>query len=65
MTKEEYMEAHHHITESCIGLIRVKLNSGDIETAKYFADKCSEELNRIFELRKNYLELMNENSTHI
>lgn len=55
MTKDQYMEEHHHITESYIGLIRVKLNCGDIETAKYFADKCSEELNRIFELRKNYI----------
>lgn len=55
MTKDEYMEAHHHITESYIGLIRVKLNTGDIETAKYFADLCSEDLDRIFEIRKSYI----------
>lgn len=54
MNKEQYMKAHHEITESYIGLIRVRLNSGDLETAKYFADKCSEELDKIFELHKNY-----------
>lgn len=54
MNKEQYMEAHHHITESYIGLIRVKLQDGDIETAKYFGDKCAEELTRIDELYRNY-----------
>lgn len=50
MNKEKYMEEHHHITESYIGLIRVRLDAGDIETAKYFADRCSEELTRIEKL---------------
>lgn len=54
MNKEQYMEEHHHITESYIGLIRVKLQQGDLETAKYFGDRCSEELDNIFELHKNY-----------
>lgn len=54
MNKEQYMEEHHHITESYIGLIRVRLQDGDLETAKYFADKCSEELDRISELYRSY-----------
>jgi len=53
MTKEQYMEEHHHITESYIGLIRVRLQEGDLETAKYFADRCSEELDRLDNLRRN------------
>lgn len=54
MNKEQYMEEHHHITESYIGLIRVRLQDGDLETAKYFGDRCAEELTRIDELYRNY-----------
>jgi len=53
MNKEQYLEAHHHITESYIGLIRVRLDCGDLETAKHFADKCSEEIDKISKLYQN------------
>ena len=53
MTKEDYMENHHHITESYIGLIRVRLDDKDLETAKYFADKCAEELGKLHKLYEN------------
>ena len=53
MTKEDYMESHHHIRESYIGLIRVRLDDGDLETAKYFADKCAEEIGKLCKLYEN------------
>lgn len=53
MTKEEYMEAHHHITESYLGLVRVALYRKDMDTAEYYLYKCSRELDKIFDLRKN------------
>lgn len=54
MNKEQYMEQHHHIAESYIGLIRLTLDRGDIVTAKYYADRCAEELGRISKLYQEY-----------
>ena len=54
MNKEQYMEQHHHITESYIGLIRLCLDRNDTITAKYYADRCAEELHRITKLRMEY-----------
>jgi len=34
MTREDYMEAHHHITETQIGLARLHLNAGDADKAQ-------------------------------
>lgn len=53
MTRDEYMEAHHHITESYLGLVRVALYRKDVKTAEHYLYKCSRELDKIFELRKD------------
>lgn len=53
MTRDEYMEAHHHITESYLGLVRVALYRKDVNTAEHYLYKCSRELDKIFELRKH------------
>ena len=52
MTRDEYMEAHHHITESYLGLVRVALYRKDVNTAEHYLYKCSQELDKIFELRE-------------
>lgn len=52
MTKEEYMEEHHQITESYLGLISVYLKNNDIVSAKAYIEKCKKELDVIFEIRK-------------
>lgn len=31
MTKDQYMEAHHHITETQIGIARLHLSAGDAD----------------------------------
>lgn len=51
MTEEEYMEAHHHITETQIGLARMHLSVGDAEKAKDTLDVCSVKLKEIFKER--------------
>lgn len=53
MTRDEYMEAHHQITESYLGLVRVALYREDVKTAEHYLYKCSRELDKIFELRKD------------
>lgn len=53
MTKDEYMEAHHHITESYLGLVRVALYRKDVNSAEHYLYKCSKELDKIFRLRKD------------
>ena len=40
MTNTRYMEEHHHITESYIGLIDVYLTRGDLEGAKRMMKEC-------------------------
>lgn len=51
MDKEKYMELHHHITESQIGLARMHLSAGDPDKAKQALDKCSEQLKEITKAR--------------
>lgn len=47
MNKSKYHEEHHHITESYLGLVRVYLDKGDLEMAKYYADECSKKLGEL------------------
>lgn len=51
MTKEEYMEAHHHITENQIGLARLHLSIGDADKAEDALDVCSVKLKEIYRAR--------------
>lgn len=51
MTKEDYMEAHHHITEAQIGLARMHLSVGHAENAKDALDVCSVKLKEIYKER--------------
>lgn len=51
MTKEEYMEAHHHITENQIGLARLHLSVGNVEEAENALDVCSVKLKEIYKAR--------------
>lgn len=51
MTKDQYMEAHHHITETQIGLARLHLNTGDADKAQAALDLCSVQLKEIFKER--------------
>lgn len=52
MTRDEYMEAHHHVTESYLSLVSVALYRKDVNTAEHYLYRCSRELDKIFELRE-------------
>lgn len=51
MTRDEYMEAHHHATESAIGLINVFMMAEDYDKVNEILTKCRDELDRISKLR--------------
>lgn len=51
MTRDEYMERHHHITETQIGLARLHLSAGDADKAQADLDLCSVQLKEIFKER--------------
>lgn len=51
MTKDEYMEHHHHITETQIGLARLHLSAGKADKAQAALDLCSVQLKEIFKER--------------
>lgn len=51
MTRDQYMEAHHHITETQIGLARLHLSIGNVEKAEDALDVCSVQLKEIFKER--------------
>lgn len=51
MTKDQYMEAHHHITETQIGLARLHLSIGDADKAEDALNVCSVKLKEIYRAR--------------
>ena len=51
MTREDYMEAHHHATESAIGLIHVFMMAENYDKVNEILTKCMDELDRITKLR--------------
>lgn len=51
MTRDQYMEAHHHITETQIGLARMHLSAGETDKAKEALDVCSVKLKGIYKER--------------
>lgn len=51
MTKDQYMEAHHHITETQIGLARLHLSLGHADKAEDALDVCSVKLKEIYKAR--------------
>ena len=51
MTRDDYMERHHHITETQIGLARLHLSAGDADKAQAALDLCSVQLKEIFKER--------------
>ena len=51
MTRDEYMERHHHITETQIGLARLHLSVGDADKAQAALDLCSVQLKEIYKER--------------
>lgn len=51
MTRDNYMERHHHITETQIGLARIYLSSGNADKAQEALDICSIQLKEIFKER--------------
>lgn len=53
MGNTEYLRNHHHITESYLGLIRIHLSRGDIQTAKHCADQCCNELDNLLKNMMN------------
>lgn len=55
MTKDEYMEAHHHITESGIGLLRVYMAAERHDMAWSIMNKMQDELTDIHKQRMQTL----------
>lgn len=55
MTKGEYLEAHHQITETQIGLARMHLSVGRADKAEEALDACSVQLKEIFKDRAESL----------
>lgn len=51
MTREEYMEAHRHITETQIGMARLHLSLGHADKAEDALDVCSVKLKEIYRAR--------------
>lgn len=51
MTKDQYMEAHHHISATQIGLARLHLSIGNVEKAEDALDVCSVKLKEIYKAR--------------
>ena len=51
MTREEYMEAHRHITETQIGMARLHLSLGHADKAEDALDVCSVKLKEIYKAR--------------
>jgi Tfp pilus assembly protein PilF len=51
MDRLTYLERHHEITEKYIGLARMYLDCGDVDTAKEFLAKCVKEIDAVFDER--------------
>jgi hypothetical protein len=47
----KYMESHHHITESYIGLIDLYLHRDDLEGAKRMMKECKDQLSELMATR--------------
>jgi len=47
MSRENYLEQHHYITEKWIGIARLRLEQGDPNAAKEALDRCLADLKAV------------------
>lgn len=47
LMRAQYLEEHHYITETAIGLARLKMNDGEWEEAKKILDCACDELDSV------------------
>ena len=60
MKRDAYLEEHHHITESYLGLIRVNLIQSDHGKAMELLEECTHKLTELHTKRWRYLTQMLE-----